>query len=138
MMGNKLTYAAIVLALGVLLAVVATVLIIRRRRPKFDTVFFESEWKALQANLRDKSTWPVAVIEADKLLDTVLKSRKYKGKTMGERLVSAQHDIKNNDEVWFGHKLRNKVVHEHIKLNKGDVKAALLGIRRALKDLGAL
>ncbi len=58
---------------------------------------------------------------------------------MGERLVAAQREIKYNDEVWFGHKLRNKLVHESdIKLRERDVKDALLGIKAALKDLGAL
>ena len=58
---------------------------------------------------------------------------------MGKRLVAAQREITSNDDVWFGHKLRNKLVHEHdIKLRERDVKDALLGIRAALKDLGAL
>jgi hypothetical protein len=58
---------------------------------------------------------------------------------MGERLVSAQRDIKDNDGVWFGHKLRNRLVHENnVKLTERDVKDALIGIRAVLKDLGAL
>jgi hypothetical protein len=41
--------------------------------------------------------------------------------------------------VWFGHKLRNKLVHEDYKLtNRNDVKNALLGFLQALKDLGAM
>jgi hypothetical protein len=101
--------------------------------------YLQERWQTLQGLLADKSTWPLAVIDADKLLDEALKRSRYKGKTMGERLVSAQRDIKNNDEVWFGHKLRNRLVHEtNVKLNKRDVKDALLGIRSALKDLGAL
>lgn len=57
---------------------------------------------------------------------------------MGERLVAAQREIKYNDDVWYGHKLRNKLVHENdIKLKSGMSKT-LLGIKAALKDLGAL
>jgi hypothetical protein len=41
--------------------------------------------------------------------------------------------------VWFGHKLRNKIETDpDMKLKEDDVKGALLGIRRALKDIGAL
>jgi hypothetical protein len=57
---------------------------------------------------------------------------------MGERLVSAQRDISDNDSAWFAHKLRNKIVHEEVSLRKQDVQAALRGFRDALKDLGAL
>jgi Asp-tRNA(Asn)/Glu-tRNA(Gln) amidotransferase A subunit family amidase len=57
----------------------------------------------------------------------------------GERLVSAQRDVSDNDGVWFGHKLRNRLVHENnVKLTERDVKDALIGIRGGLKDLGAL
>jgi hypothetical protein len=57
---------------------------------------------------------------------------------MGERVVDAQRDISNIDAVWYGLKLRNKIVHEDIKLGKRDVMQALQGFRDALKDLGAL
>jgi hypothetical protein len=58
---------------------------------------------------------------------------------MGERLVSAQRELTDNDGVWFGHKLRNRLVHEtNVKLTKQEVQEALVGIREALKDLGAM
>ena len=58
---------------------------------------------------------------------------------MGERLVAAQRDISDNDSVWFGHKLRNKLVHEDTPpLKQADVMKVLTGFRQALKDLGAL
>lgn len=58
---------------------------------------------------------------------------------MGERLVFAQRRLSDNDGVWFGHKLRNKIVHEEVPhLQQRDVQMALQGLRQALKDLGAL
>lgn len=110
------------------------------KRPKaLDQDYFAERWKSLQKQCADKTTWPLAVIDADKLLDEALKRRKYGGKTMGERLVKAQRDLSDNDKTWFGHKLRNKLVHEQdYKLTQKDVKQALIGIRQALKDLGAL
>lgn len=111
-----------------------------KRRPKhLNKEYYQDRWQTLQGLLKDKSTWPLAVIDADKLLDDALKRMHYKGKTMGERLVSAQREIGDNDGVWFGHKLRNRLVHENnVKLTEKVVKEALLGIRSALKDLGAL
>ena len=80
-----------------------------------------------------------AVIEADKLLDYVLRKRAFKGETMGERLKSAQKVLSNNNNVWQAHKLRNQLVHEaESKIAPGQVKQALLGFRQALKDLKAL
>jgi hypothetical protein len=111
----------------------------RKRFPKLNVEHFQKRWQEAQAFCNSKNTWPLAVINADKLLDDALKRRHFKGKTMGERLVSAQHDLTNNDGVWFGHKLRNRLVHEDdTKLKKSDVQQALVGLRQALKDLGAL
>lgn len=131
----------LLIAGGVVIAVVIAVLsrlLLRKRPHKLNKQYYEQSWQTLQSLLKNKSSWPLAIINADKLLDDALKKCHYKGKTMGERLVSAQHDIKNNDDVWFGHKLRNQLVHEtDVKLKERDVKEALLGIRAALKDLGA-
>ncbi len=94
-------------------------------------------WKEVQKLLADKSTWSDAILEADHLLDVRLKSKHYKGKTMGERLVSAQHELSANDMVWFSHKFCNKLVNGEVKPNKSDVKKCLIGYWLALKDLGA-
>lgn len=132
------TYSAIIAGLLIVLLVVGAG-VVARRPHKLDQAYYTQKWQDLQKLLKDQTTWPLAIIDADKLLDCALKARKYKGKSAGERLVSAQHDIQDNDAVWYGHKLRNRLVHEHdVKLKERDVKDALLGIKRALKDLGAL
>lgn len=129
-----------VMATGLILGMLFLTAIIKRRRPSsLNTEYFSMRWKELQKLCGDKTTWPLAVIDADKLLDEALIKSKYKGKTMGERLVTAQRQLSNNDSVWFAHKLRNKLVHEsNITLKESDVKDALIGFRQALKDLGAL
>ncbi|HSX31102.1 MAG TPA: hypothetical protein VLE99_04245 [Candidatus Saccharimonadales bacterium] len=133
------TYLAVAAGAIILLLVFGTSWLLRRRPKHLNRAYYQERWQTLQALCKDKSTWPLAVIDADKLLDDALKRSRYKGKTMGERLVSAQRDIGDNDGVWFGHKLRNRLVHENnVKLTERDVKEALLGIRGALKDLGAL
>lgn len=111
----------------------------RRKRRKLDITKYSAKWQQIQGMLKDRKLWPLAIIDADKLLDDALKARRYKGKTAGERLVDAQHDIQNNDKVWFAHKLRNKLVHEQdVPLKKSAVVNALYGIRETLKDIGAL
>lgn len=134
-----MTFELLVIALIGVIALIFIALIGRRVPKKLNQKFFVKEWRYLQAMCGNKDTWPLAIINADKLLDTALKKRKYTGKTMGERLVSAQRKLTNNDAVWFAHKLRNRLVHEQdVSLREKDVKEALMGIRQALKDLGAL
>lgn len=133
------TYLAAAAVVLLLILLFGTSFLLRRRPKRLNQDYYHKQWQTLQGLLKEKSTWPLAIIDADKLLDDALKKRRYRGKTMGERLVSAQRDITSNDEVWFGHKLRNRLVHEnHVKLTERMVKDALLGIRAALKDLGAL
>lgn len=130
---------AAVAAVVVLLVLVMGASLLRRRPKGLKQVYFEKRWKELQVLCGSQNTWPLAIINADKLLDEALKKRKLKGKAMGERLVAAQHILTDNDGVWFSHKLRNRIVHEdNVKLKEKEVKQALLGFRRALKDLGAL
>jgi len=111
----------------------------RRRPVRLKTAIFQAKWQTLQALLSDKQKWAEAVVDADKLLDMALKKRHINGRSMGARLVKAQRLFTDNDGVWFGHKLRNKIdADPKLKLKKADVKQALMGIRQALKDVGAL
>lgn len=112
---------------------------IKRPKKDLDRQHFRAKWKELQKQCAKTETWSLAVIQADSLLDEALKKKHFKGKTMGERLVSAQRSLTNNDGVWFGHKLRNQLVHQNdVALREKDIKHALIGIGQALKDLGAL
>lgn len=118
---------------------VAIALATHKRRKPLNVEYFGEKWKEAQKLCASKETWPLAVINADKILDEALKKSGYRGKTMGERLVAAQRNLNDNDSVWYGHKLRNKLVHESdVKLKEVDVRDALTGIRQALRDLGAL
>lgn len=113
--------------------------VLKHRKKPLDKVYFSKKWQDAQVLCANKETWPLAIINADKFLDEALKKSHYKGKSMGERLAAAQRDLSDNDGVWFGHKLRNKLVHESdVKLTKATVRDALMGIRQALRDLGAL
>src|SRR5690242_9631179 len=103
----------LIAVIGAGLAVLGVITyVIRRPRKDLDRQYFQKRWKELQKMCAKQDTWPVAIIQADSLLDEALKRRKFKGKTMGERLVSAQKTLSQNDVVWFGHKLRNQLVHE--------------------------
>lgn len=129
--------AAVIITTVLVLIIIIFIIVKTIWRPKKD--FFMNEWKKLQQRCSDKSQWPTAIVEADELLDKALKKRKVKGKTMGERLVSAQKVFSDNDGAWYGHKLRKKLEEQpSTVLRKDDVKRALLGLGQALKDLEVL
>lgn len=109
------------------------------RRRKLNPNKFREEWIELQKFCSSKDTWALAVINADKLLDEALKKKRLKGKSMGERLVAAQRQLSNNDAVWFAHNLAKKLLEDAVpRLKEADVKKSLVGVRQALRDLGAL
>ncbi len=111
------------------------------RRRKLSSEHCSERWQALQKHCASRKTWPQAIIEADDLLADALKGSKFKGKNTGERLVAAQRVLSNNEGVWLGHKLRNRIMQEEVdvrKLKKKDVIDSLSGFRQALRDLGIL
>jgi len=139
MESNTNTIFLAVAIVGLLLVVSAASWLAKKRFAKPDVKKFTERWNEAQKLCASKNTWPLAIINADKLLDDALKRTHYKGKTMGERLVAAQRNLTDNDSVWYAHKLRNKIVHEEYgDLKKRDVQKVLMGFRQALRDLGAL
>jgi hypothetical protein len=130
-------FVAIIVFGIVMLAIVSR--LARHRQPKLNHEYFEYQWAELLARVKTPEGMVLAIVDADKLLDQALKKRHFKGKTMGERLVSAQRVISDNDAVWYAHKLRNRLVHEpNVRLKKREAQTALTGFRQGLKDLGAL
>ncbi len=106
---------------------------------RLNTQKFQAKWSDLQKLCKHPDTWPEAVQRADKLLDDALRKRRFKGKKMGERIVSAQRRFSDNDAVWYAHNLTKKLSEQPEKvLKEPEVKQALVGFRQALRDLGAL
>ncbi len=121
-----------------LIVLIIVALIYRRIPKKLKVDDFTHEWRELQVLCKDKTTWPEAVTRADALLSKALKRRRFKGKSRGERMMSAQRIFTNNDDLWFAHNFYKKIVaNPAMKLKDIDVKEALIGFRQALKDLGA-
>ncbi len=76
-----------------------------------------------------------SLVELDKLLDFVMKSKKLKGDTMGERLKNARSifDKSMYNKIWDAHKLRNTMVHEiDYKLNPNELIMHISTLRKAV------
>lgn len=94
-------------------------------------------WKDIEKNAEHGIMGAkLAVIEADKLLDNVLRSLVIPGETMGERLKAAQYRYPNIQKVWPAHKLRNQLVHDStFEMSLGQAQRALRDFHAALKTL---
>lgn len=138
-MNSNIFVMAGVIALFIGIVSLMVLLVVRQRRKPLNVEKYTIRWKEAQKKCAKKETWPLAIIDTDKLLDDVLKAKHYKGKSTGERLMTAQHDLTDNDWVWCAHKLRNQLVHEDgVQLTQNKVREALMGYRQALRDLGAI
>ena len=57
--------------------------------------------------------WKLAIIEADIILDDVLKQQGYIGNSLGERLKSiSTNQLSSLNDAWEAHKIRNRIAHE--------------------------
>ena len=78
-----------------------------------DTVLKE-RWEAIagKINLRSAESMKVAVIEADKMADDILKRLGLKGQHMADRLSQMdQDDYRTPKRLWNAHRFRNNLVH---------------------------
>jgi len=133
-----LVFLIVAIVFGLLVLLILSRFIVHKPK-RLNQRYYQKKWLEILVRVKTYDGMILAVIDADKLFDEALKKRSYRGKTMGERLVAAQHEISDNDAVWYAHKLRNRLVHEPtIRLRKNEAKNALAGIRQGLKDLGAL
>jgi hypothetical protein len=133
-----ITFFIVIIVFGIIVLALISRLAPRRTH-RLDQNYFREHWLELLARVKTPEGMMLAVIDADKLLDEALKKHHFRGKTMGERLVSAQRRISDNDAVWYAHKLRNRLVHEpNVRLKKKEAQAALAGFKQGLHDLGAL
>jgi hypothetical protein len=81
----------------------------------------------------------LALIEADTLLDSGLKSLMMPGETLGERLKVACYKYPKLRNVWWAHKLRNQLAHDSsFQITQREAERALDEFERALKVLNVL
>ena len=101
-----------------------------------------SRWEEIQRHLNSvkEAEWKFAVIEADSLVDYILRSSGYPGDTMGDRLKNIdKSQIVTLDGLWEAHKIRNRLAHDpNYFLRYGEAKRAVKLYEETLKELNAL
>ena len=104
-------------------------------RQRIEEIWKQIEKTAEQGTMGAK----LAVIEADKLLDGVLKSIMMPGETLGERLKTAGYKYPSLRQVWGAHRLRNQLVHDSaFDLTTSQARRALRDYQAALKTLNVM
>ena len=102
----------------------------------------QSKWEEIVRHSRSshEAEWKLAIIEADKLVDDLLKSTGYPGETMGDRLMSIERgQFESLNGLWEAHKIRNKLVHEtSYFLRFAEAQRALQLYEKTLKELQAI
>ncbi|MDP3995922.1 MAG: hypothetical protein Q8P74_01610 [bacterium] len=101
----------------------------------------EKDWKKIVSRL-DINSEPehkLAVIEADNMMNEILKRMGYEGSSLGERLEKLTVvTLPNMGEVEEAHKVRNNIVHDpNCKLSAEETKRVLGIFEKALRDMEA-
>ena len=100
------------------------------------------KWNRIEKRLESnqEAELKLAVIEADKFFDNILKRIGYFGKDMGERLKRINpSQMTNINDIWTAHKIRNNIVHDiDYKLIVVDAQRAVKAYKKALDELEAL
>jgi len=99
-----------------------------------------SRWQEVKKKLKSEnaSDWKFAILEADSILDDVMKRIGYAGANLGERLVNIEpSDFDSLSEVWEAHKVRNRLAHEtaDFKLSKERAEEVIDLYEKGLKEL---
>lgn len=100
------------------------------RNPQWDVVL-----KHLESD--EQADWRLAVIEADNMLDAMVKKLGYEGENLGERLKAVERaDFQSLDSAWDAHKMRNQIVHEGVgfEVNKGDAEKVIALYEKVFRE----
>lgn len=80
-----------------------------------------------------------ALLEADKLVDFLMRERQAVGNTFAERFKWVRGRLSRSNDCWWAHTLRNKIAHEtDVKIGGETLRRAIGHFRQALKDLGGV
>jgi len=88
-------------------------------------------WKQIQERLKspDQNNWKMAILEADHILNEILKMSGYLGDNLGEKLdILTPAQLANIEDIKQAHSVRDKIAHDpadEIKRKKVDEVIAI-------------
>lgn len=134
----------VILSVAILICAVLLFFFIGLTKPEkihLDKLKYQGDWLKIENSIKkdEPATWHLALINADKLVDNVMRELKISGQTMGERLKNSKDKFSSPNSIWHAHKLRNVIAHESdAQINFDQTRRAMNSFKQALKDLGAI
>lgn len=108
--------------------------------PTVQDYIMNPRWAIVEDYLSEKheALWRIGILEADNMLDEVLKERGYEGYNLGDRLQQADFD--SIQLAWDAHKIRNRIAHEGSKftLTEREARRTFALYKAVFKDLNVL
>src|SRR3990170_2974914 len=97
------------------------------------------KWQSVldKASSPTPSDWKLAVIEADTIMDDILKKMRLEGNSFGDRLKQLDRSKLNSiDNLWDAHKIRNLIAHDPNRpVSRQEIDRAIDGYEKALDEL---
>lgn len=99
-------------------------------------------WKQIVRKMRsdDINNWKTAIIDADKILDDIVKSSGYRADTADERIKQlAPEALSNSEQVKEAHRVRNRAAQEpDFMITKEETLATLKIYKKSFQEFGLL
>lgn len=106
------------------------------------TAVFRERWQLVmrQFSIGSPESLRLSIIEADAVVDAVLKDIGLQGEHMADRLAKVNPDsLTTLNRLWRAHRLRNELVHTPgFSLSPQDARATLNDYESFLKEIGIL
>lgn len=120
-----LEFLTVLLLTGIIYCLVRLYEIEKAERRRLDIMpvaideapYENKRWEVVlsHADSDSSSDWRLAIIEADNMLDEMVKKLGYEGEDLGERLKAVEaSDFESLQSAWEAHKARNQIVHEGV------------------------
>ncbi len=142
-------YAFSVAALMVIIYCTVKIFDLRRREEEFLGTLISDprtennsypRWKHIQSLLDGTSVsqWREAIIEADIMLDEVLRDKGYAGETVSDKLKEAHFETVQ--DAWEGHKVRNRIAHDGsaFEISQSLAQRTVAYYESVFRELGAI
>lgn len=138
--GSLIVFLVAIIIVGILIFLAISMT--GKHSHNFDKENYQVDFLRIEQSLvkDNESSYSMAIIEGDKLLDRAMMEMGVQGRTMGDRLKRiGRAKFTQLNAVWHAHKLRNQIAHEHdFKPEYRQALHALETYKQALKDLGAI
>ncbi|MCI0542506.1 hypothetical protein L0Y69_01975 [bacterium] len=143
-----LTFFSMIFLIGIIIIFPKYVDAERRRRESLlpergvdeRASFHPERWEAVLNHVHSvhPAEWRVAIMEADNILEGVVKGMGYQGDSLGEILKSMDvGDLRSINEAWEAHRARNAIAHEgsQFVLTEREAKRIVGLYRKVFEDL---